>query len=477
MLLVLGAATATAIHPRLAWLWGPRKALGHVATTRVRQADLFTSLTASGRVESSHNTIIQCELESLEVRIKGQGMIAGGASTIISIVPDGTDVKRGDVLCQLDASDYEELVREQQIVLERAKADHKQAELDLEVARLAVREFREGNMAQDLKQMKASITLAESDLQRSADRLEWTRRMRVKGYVSISQLSSEEVEFSRATISLANSRRALGVYEQYTTPRILRGLETKVTAAEANLRYQDARLERHKFRLKNLMTQVERCTIRAPHDGFVIYANDERRGLVIEAGIRVHQKQRLFFLPDLSRMEVEALLHESVVHQVQPGMTAKVRVEGLSDRVLEGHVTKVAQLATPNLFNDVRYFTAIVKLDAFPKGLRPGMSAEVEIFTDRRPGALTIPAEALAVEHGHEVCYVYVARGESLERRPVKVGRSTRDVLEVTEGLAVGEEVVLDPAGMDPDAVAAVTTPHDGGALEPGGTEATDAVH
>ena len=101
------------------------------------------------------------------------------------------------------------------------------------------------------------------------------------------------------------------------------------------LEYQDLRLHRQLDRLSSLEKQVEHCTIRAPHDGFVIYANNADREEFIEPGLPVRQRQHLFYLPDLNDMEVVAMLHESIVDQVNPGMRATVHVEGLrqpSDR-------------------------------------------------------------------------------------------------------------------------------------------------
>ncbi len=73
------------------------------------------------------------------------------------------------------------------------------------------------------------------------------------------------------------------------------------------------------------------------------------------------------------------------------------------------------------------------------------MTAEVEISTIHRPDVLTIPAEAMTVEDGLEVCYV-TDGNNGLERREVKLGQTSQDRLEVTEGLNEGEQVVLDPS-------------------------------
>ena len=109
----------------------------------------------------------------------------------------------------------------------------------------------------------------------------------------------------------------------------------------------------------------------------------------------MRQRQHLFYLPDLNDMEVVAMLHESIVNQVNPGMRATVQVEGLTNRRIEGHVTSVAPMALSNWRTDVHYFEGIVKLENVPGGLRPGMSAEVKIAMPRLDDVLAVPSEAV----------------------------------------------------------------------------------
>jgi HlyD family secretion protein len=280
-----------------------------------------------------------------------------------------------------------------------------------------------------------------------SDRLKWARRMLDKGYIARSQLTNEEFNERKAAFDLKKSRMDHDVFRRHTAPRILRDLEGKVFGAEAIRNYQAQRLQRNVDRQRLIERQIERCTIRAPHDGFVIYIYDYNRQLRIEEGMTVYQGQDLFYLPDLEHMEAMAMVHESVVDQVRPGMRARVRIEGLRDEVLEGRVTSVAQLPTQNMFNDLRYFYTEVVLDKVPRGVLPGMTAEVEIATDQRFDVLSIPIEAMAYEEGQEVCYV--ASEEGVERRELKVGQSTRDRIEVIEGLDEGEQIVLNPARYD----------------------------
>jgi HlyD family secretion protein len=420
-----------------------RPAAEKYALAHVRRADLHPALTASGRIESSKRTIIECELENISIGVLGERLSAGGASVLLSIVPEGSVVHRGDVLAVLDSSDYEELLRQQRMTVERSRADFRQAELNLEIAKLAVREFRDGSMAEAVKEFQGSLALAESDLERVKDRLNWVRRLKAKGYVPTAQVTNEEFNYARALFALGEQRAAFNLFTRWMAPRSLKVLENQVLGEEATLDYQSLRLKRNLDRLAKLEKQVERCTIHAPHDGFVIYANDQRRDVVIEPGMFVRQKQDLMYLPDLNEMEVVASIHESVLTEVSHGMRAQVYIEGMANRRLEGHVTQVAQIPTYNWRSDVRYFDSVVKLDHAPKGILPGMTAQVQIELERKAQVLTVPAEAVAHEDGREFCYV--VHDDGLERREVKLGEATPDLLEISRGLHEGEQVVLNP--------------------------------
>jgi len=476
VVVTLAAAVVATVPPLGGSLFRRENALAGLPKAEVRRTDLSVLMTTGGRVDSSNRTVIECDIQALGVSVRGRGVSAGGASTILSVIPDGSMVKEGDVLCVLDSSDYEELVRTQQMNVDRAAADYRQAELVLDVARTAVTEYRDGLMLQNLKTMEGQIALSASDYERALDRLSWSRRMAAKGYLPKTQVTSEEFLTSQMALNLTKSRTKLQLFKKFSAPIYLRILESDVKAAEAFLNYQDRRLARNKERLELLQRQVERCTIRAPHDGFVIYANEANRNIRIEPGLAVHQKQRLFYLPDLSKMEVAALLHESVVKEVKPGMPARVTVEALAGRVLEGQVVSITQLPVSSQpwFSDIKYFVAVVKLDNVPRGLRPGMTAEVAIQTVRRPDVLAIPAEALTVEEGRDVCYV--ARDDHLERREVRLGQATSDLLEVTGGLAEGDEVVLDPTHLD-GSVAVVDAPEPVPALTPEPEPAVEGDH
>lgn len=419
----------------------------------VSRVDFEATVTAAGRVESHAKTIISCELERLSVSNEGRVINASGMTQILEIVPEGTSVKKGDVLCRLNSTDYEELVRTQQMKTEQARAALEQAQLNFEVAELAVREYLEGFKQQNTQELEGQIALAESDLERAKDRLRWTEGMLGKGYVPVAQRKSAERTVALYELKLLTCRWKLKNFHQYGDSRTLKGLESEVEKRRYEVTANSQRVARLEERLGHYRKMVDLCTIRSPHDGLVIYAFDpfRRNATPLQAGVEVYQKQPLFYLPILDQMEVVTYLHESVAHKVLVGQKAEARIEGMGNRVLAGKVVSLAPLpvSSPMWTTDeqVKYFLATIRLDENPAGILPMMSAEVEIDLDRSQDVLAVPSEAITSEQGQSICYVTGSDG--LERRPIVVGRSNQDLMEVKQGLVEGEEVVINPTKID----------------------------
>jgi HlyD family secretion protein len=445
------AAFLTATHELGAWPWNDRRPLRErFLFMNVSRTDLSPILNAPGRVESSKKTLIRCELQNLVAGARG-----GGSSTILTVLPEGSVVKLGDVLATLDASTYEEMLRQQEITVEQARASHLQARLNHEISLLAVREYHDGTVQQTLNGMEGSIALARSDLSRAKDHLTWTERMKEKGYSSPAQIVSEKHSVSQLELTLAKQLTSLELFQRFTLPMTEKSLQSQVTTAETALANEGLRLQRQLDRLALLKKQVDRCTIRAPHDGVLFYfkgGNPRGQSIAVDEGMEVRERQTLFYLPDLSQMEVQVAVNESVVDQVRMGQRVIVTFEALPKLVLTGRVDSVGQIPIlqkadagngPPLDTGVRFFVTIVKLDKVTDGLKPGMTAMVDMELSPRQHVLAIRHEAVRTDRGKKVCYV--AHEESLERREVKIGQDTADLVEVLDGLQEGELVALNP--------------------------------
>src|SRR5262249_46191040 len=131
----------------------------------------------------------------------------------------------------------------------------------------------------------------------------------------------------RAEFDLAQIRGAFRGFLDFESLRTKKTLQSDVESAKIMLAFQTLQLQADEARLAEIEKQIAQCTIRAPHDGLVILAHKAKRRRYIEVGRSVKQNQDLIYLPDISRLEVQIWLPQTVIGQVRPGMRALVRTE------------------------------------------------------------------------------------------------------------------------------------------------------
>jgi multidrug efflux pump subunit AcrA (membrane-fusion protein) len=277
--------------------------------------------------------------------------------------------------------------------------------------------------------------------------------MAKKGYLSESQLLTERQALARFRHELTKIEGDFHVFSRYHVAKEIRALKREIETAQNTYGVQADALKAEEDRLAYIRKQIDNCTVRAPQDGVVVHVNGSRwRPRPLEPGTLVFQGESLFLIPDLTSLEVEVSVNETVAPRVRLGTRANVRIASVADRVLTGRVAAIDMLPSPNWKTwdeNIRHFFVRVRLDQLPPSALPLMSAEVEFDTGSVEDALVIPAAAMAMVEGQESCYVLSEHG--LETRKIKTRRATLDLLEVTGGLSEGERVVarsLDVAGI-----------------------------
>jgi RND family efflux transporter MFP subunit len=321
------------------------------------------------------------------------------------------------------------------------------------VAEIAVVEYKEGIFVQDFATVEGEIKLSESDLARSEDRLEWARRMFDKGYVSMAQKVSEELTLKKAQFALEQAQSKRTVLIKYTKGKTIKELESEVEKARSDELAKQATWELEKGKEEKLEKQIANCTLTAPIDGLVVYANDPTRSFgsnqpQVEEGATVRERQKLISIPDIARMQVNAKVHESQIDKITTNMKARLRVDAFADQLLNGTVLDVAPLPDPSNFfsSDIKVYTTHIRIDDPLSGLRPGMTAQVEILVDRRENVLSVPVQAILQYNGKE--HVTKKVGDRFARGEVEVGASNEKFVQINKGLAEGDLVVLNPMAL-----------------------------
>ena len=173
--------------------------------------------------------------------------------------------------------------------------------------------------------------------------------------------------------------------------------------------------------------QTAYMTLTAPSAGRII----QRDG---EVGQFLPVNQPLFWLSHLSPLRITAQVDEEDIALVRAGQKVLIRADAFAGRIFEGSV----QAVTPKGDPVARSYRVRITFDGNAP-LRIGMTAETNIITYRKPGALLVPASA--VSNGT----VWAVRDGRLVRRIVTIGISGRDRTEVRQGLSPADAIVVNP--------------------------------
>jgi HlyD family secretion protein len=379
---------------------GGKKVDNGVTVEPVGRRDVVASVTETGKIEPV-----------LEVKIA-----ADVSGEVVDLqIAEGQEVHRGDVLVSIRPDNYQSALEQAQAALNAAIAAELQAQAALEQARVQV--------------MQDSATFSRQN-----------------------QLFTEKI------ISRAEWENA----------------QLKYNIAKSQLRANDASLKAAKFgtesrkaSLKTAQSDLRKTTITASMDGTITRQNIRYGERVV--GTMQMQGTELFRIADLSRMQVVVNINENDIVHVHIGDSALVEVDAFEGQQFSGHVTEIAYSAalSATSTDQITAFEVKVEIDStsyldkadLMRGLKPhqspflpGMSARVEIYTEREDNAVAVPIQSVTVRklttdedaEPSEVVYVLKDRQFAMQR-PVTTGISDSKYIVIKEGLAEGEEIITGP--------------------------------
>ena len=423
-------------------------------TVKVERGDFVAKVLDQGEIQSSENVEIRCEVRA-----------RNGELTVISLVPEGAQVKEGDFLVRLDSTSFEKERETQRIAVANAKAEVIQAKANLDTARTTLLEYEEGtylalekDMQNQIIEAEGLIKTSESELAQSQDVYRNSRELQAKGFITRRQLEADEFAVARAELALKQNRNALELAEKnkevlikYSKEKQLVQFRSDIAAAEVKLESQVDALKVQENQMAEIEEQILKCEIQVPAgvSGQVVYAKEQRgRGTddwVLEEGATVRESQVLIRLPDTKRMEVKALVNEQNITQIQLGLPATIKVDALNSQTLKGMVTKVNQYAESSSWgsSSVRKYAVKVKIFDPPAVLKTGMNASCSIQTQFQDDALILPVQTVYGVQDRHFCLV--REGDQYETREIKVGGNNSQMALILEGLSEGEDVVMNP--------------------------------
>lgn len=412
------AASLGIAGKKMGWFGEDDKTEVEIAS--VKKADITEKVSASGKVQP-------------EVEVKISADVSGEITELA--VREGDSVKVGQLLFRIRPDNYQSFLDRARAALNTAKA----------------------NFAQ------TKATLAQANARFVRTRLDHERNRKLFEQKVIPE---SDWETSKANFEVA---------------------ENELEAAKSNTESARFGIENAEANVKDAVENLRKTTVYAPMGGIVSRLNVEQGERVV--GTAQMSGTEVLRIANLRNMEVEVEVNENDIVRIQLGDSAEVEVDSYAHmrRKFKGVVTSIANSAVEtSTAETVTEFKVDVKLDpasyrdlveknpgVYP--FRPGMTASLEILTDRREGVLSVPLSAVASRSvredepdnrkkasladdekteaerrreessGTKAEVVFVFRDGKVEMRKVKTGIADFEQVEIREGLKEGEQIVSGP--------------------------------
>lgn len=366
---------------------------------KVKRGNLESVINCKGEVKGEKYTEINLpeEISNRELRIY--------QLKIADVIMEGKVVKKGDYIAKVDESQMVNSMRDQVLDKEKNDADLRNAILDSTVS---------------LSNRRQSILNALLDLEYQKIDLEQSQ------YESEAYQRKTQMIYQKAELQVEKVKRDY----------LLEKNRLKIQVG----RYQE-RVRRLEKRIEGYQKAIAATSITAPEDGIVMFAKDwSGKSLGKDSEISIW-RPLLATLPDMSVVISEAYIKEIDIAKIQLDDSVRITIDALPDQVFHGHVIKIATIGEDHKDFDMKAFKVIIRFEKSDKGLKPGMSANIDIVVSNIHDQLLVPLKAIFAKNGQKI--VYLKRGGKVTEQPIELTAQNNEFASVEEILKEGDVLLL----------------------------------
>jgi multidrug efflux pump subunit AcrA (membrane-fusion protein) len=380
--------------------------------TEVKQGPFEITVTNSGELEAERSIdILGPQIQQNNTQNRGGGGREGGGGDhmrlqsfkIQDIVPEGTIVKEGDYIAQLDRTEYDNTLKTARESLNTLQSNLEMAILDTTVT---LTNLRDAIKNQAITVEEVEITLEQSKYEPPAT-------------------------IRQAEINLNKQQRAL---EQK-----IKNYELRKAKALSNIKTNKRQLADGQALVDNLQNFLAQFTIKAPSQGMVIY-KEEFNGSKRKSGSQVNPFDRVIAtLPDLTSMISRTYVSEIEVNKIKNGQEVIMTIDAMPGKSWTGVITSVANIGEVLGNSDAKMFEVLVKVNGINTELRPAMTTYNKIIIKSYENVVYIPTEC--VHTGTDgIAFVYK---KNKTRQIVLLGEMNEKNTIIKQGLEAGTSLYL----------------------------------
>lgn len=433
-------------------------------TVRVKRQSFAVDVKTIGELEAANSI-------SITSNIRGEN------GKIIFIIPDGTQIEKGEILVRMDPTPFEEKIaaligkyndqegyvgslgKNLDWEISQAERDDKTGEFEVQAGELELLKIVHGDGPLEIARLKGTMQKAFLKYEEFSGYSSELEELEQQGYLNPSEVKNALKKLEDEKEAYEAAKMQYETYLNHVYPMHVKKAEASLKQAKMK-QVETSKIRGHaieKARIElaiahqNLGTfrgQIEEAErelalaeIKAPARGMVVHKEDYRSGQRRKPRIGdvILRNQVILELPDLNLMTVKSKVRESDLCKVEVGKNASIEVDAYPNLHFTGKITSIGILALPDPGKpaEEKYFEIRVLLEDSSPVLRPGMTSRIVLHADHAENALTVPIHA--VFHDQKGSYCYVGR----EKRNVVVGLCNEDYAEILSGLKEGESVCL----------------------------------
>ena len=366
-----------------------------VMTVNVNQTELSIQVPAKGEVIAAKSTVMSVPPG------------ARGPQTVAWLIPENTQVKKGDVIARFDGETF--------------TTQRDSTQLDLNTANLET--------AQKSKQIDSEKADINSDTVVVDKEIVFSDKFNID---DLTVYSKNEI------IEALDNRLYLSAQKDFLSWK----LDNFSYSSSSEMELMELKAQQYQTKLSQYEMALTKLEVLAPHDGLLIYEKNWR-GEKPRLGQSLWPGSKLAKLPDLTNLQAKIFVLESEAGSVNVGDSAEVRIDSAPQVVFKGVVSKKHNIAkTIKSGNPVKYFEVTVDIENPDLSLvKPGNKLSAVVNGASKDKVLTVPLQSVFSDDSGS--YVYVKNGAQMEKRTVELGLKTFAQVQVVQGVELGEQVAL----------------------------------
>ncbi|MBS1903723.1 MAG: efflux RND transporter periplasmic adaptor subunit [Bacteroidetes bacterium] len=336
---------------------------------------------------------------------QGVGQIGIWQMKISNLVAEGTQVKTGDFVAEIDQTDVASKMKDGELAIQKAQAEYNSARLD---TALTLSQAREDIVTLEFAEQQSKLLKEQSVYEAPAVR------------------KQVDLDFEKTERQLKQSKT---------------NYQTKVAQAVAKMQTVGADLAREQQKLQRMTEVMQQFRITAPAPGIVVYYR-EWNGKKRTVGSQINEwSPTVATIPDLDTMESVTYVNEVDIQKIKVGMQVRLGLDSDPSKKYTGEVTSVANIGEQRPNSDSKVFEVRILIREKDTTLRPSMTTSNTIYVSTLPNKLYVPLECLHPEGSQT--FVYKKDGGQIVKQQVQVGETNENEATIVQGLSEKDRVFL----------------------------------